>query len=175
MRRFLVFFVLLGLDAVTARAGIVALDLPAQTGNAGETLVFTGVLSNNGSSTVYLVSAQLNIAGNAFLVDSIDPFNNNVPLSLDPGQSTSSIALFYILINDPLTDAPGTYWGTYQLVGGIDLDAQDVLGAVDFSVTVNVPTEAPEPPVFWVMAGGLAVLMALRRRSSALRTPWKSA
>ena len=163
MRRFLVSFVILGLGAVSARAGIVALDLDTQTGSPGETLVFTGVLSNSDVTTIYLNSAQLNLAGDAFSTDFIDPFNDNVPYSLDPGQSTSSIELFGILVSDPFTDPQGTYGGTYTLLGGIDSSAQDILGSASFSVTVN----APEPSVLGVMTAGLAGLMALHWRRSA--------
>lgn len=164
MKRFLVCLVLLGLDAVSAHASAIVFDLSAQTAIAGDTLVFTGILSNGGLTTVYLNSAQLNLAGNAFTADFINPFNNNVPFWLDPGQSTSSIELFDVIVNNPFTDPLGAYDGTYKLLGGIDSDAQDVFGSADFSVTVNAAFAVPEPSLMGALVGGLVGLMALRRR-----------
>jgi hypothetical protein len=165
MKRFLGGLMLLGLAALSARAElIVVLDIPVQIGNPGGTLFFTGILSNDGPSTVYLNSAQLNLAGNDFSAEFSDQFIQNVPVSLDPGQSSSSIELFDILVNDPFTDAAGAYNGKYQLLGGIDFDAQDVLGSADFLVNVNATSAAPEPSLLGVIVGGLAGLITLRRR-----------
>jgi len=41
-----------------------------------------------------LNSADLNLAGNSFTPDFIEPFFNNVPISLGPGQSSGDIQLF---------------------------------------------------------------------------------
>jgi hypothetical protein len=156
------------LGAVSARAGsLIVLDLAAQTGSPGDTLVFEGILSNSGLDTLFLNSVQFSLAGNAFTPNFTDPFINNVPISLSPGESTSLIELFNVLLNDPFTDPPGTYDGTYALLGGIDDTAQIVVGSADFTVTVNAASAVPEPSLLPVLAGGLACLIALRRRNSA--------
>lgn len=164
MRRYLTLFACLAVAASTARANLViALDNPDQTGSPGDTLVFTGILSNAGSSAVFLNSADLNLAGGSFTPNFIDPFLNNVPLFLDPGQSTVDIELFDIALNNPFTDVPGTYVGNYALVGGVDVDAQDVLNSANFSVTVNVPVSTvPEPSSLLLMTSAL-IIMRLRR------------
>ena len=170
MRLLLILFALLQVATGTAWADIIiALDNPTQSGNPGDTLIFMGVLSNNGPNTVFLNSADLNLAGNSFTPDFIDPFLNNVPLSLDPGQSTLDIELFDVAINSPFTDLPGTFAGTYALVGGVDSNAQDVLNSAGFTATVpSGPTPIPEPSSVALLGAALvATWRALRHRRPA--------
>ena len=121
-----------------ARAGIIiTLDAPNQTGAAGDTLVYSGTLFNSSPDTIFLNGVDFNLAGSSFTPDYLDPFLANVPLSLDPGQSTADIELFEVLLNDPFTDPFASYGGNYALSGGADSDAQDLLTSVDFTVTAQ--------------------------------------
>lgn len=167
MKQVLFVFALFGAAAATARADVIfALDNADQFGNPGDTLIFTGILSNTGLSTVFLNSADLNLAGSSFTPDFIDPFFNNVPISLDAGQSSADIELFDVMLNDPFTDPLGKYTGTYTLTGGVDSNAQDVLGSVDFSVTAtNGTSPVPEPSSFGLLAAALAGIVIQHRRS----------
>lgn len=158
------FFALAALSVGVAHANIfIILDNPTQTGAPGSTLQFTGITSNTGIDTVYLNGDSLNLAGGGdFSIN--DSFFVNVPISLVGGSSSGDIGLFDVTVSKPFDDAFTTYSGTYTLLGGVDGNAQDVLGQTDFSVTV---TTTPEPqlrvPVF--LLGGLFVIAALRRRS----------
>ena len=170
MRLFVAVFALLGVGAASARADlIITLDDSAQTGHPGDTLVFTGTLSNTGGATIFLNSVDLNLAGNSFTVDFIDPFLNNVPFSLDPAQATSSIELFDVTLNNPFTDLLATYAGSYSLLGGVDSDSQDVLDSVDFTASAtSSATGTPEPSSVALLAIGLSfVAIAHRRRRTA--------
>lgn len=157
---------LAALSLAPARADtIIALDSAAQTGSPGDTLIFTGMVSNTGLSTVFLNSANLNLAGNSFTPDFIDPFFNNVPVSLDAGQVTPDIELFEVLLNNPFTDTFGDYGGNYSLSGGVDANAGDPLASVDFTITAQSGSAAvPEPPVVSLVAVALAALAVSRSR-----------
>ena len=159
MKRLLILFVF-GLAAASGRASIlITFDVPDQRGGPGDTLVYTGVLSNGGLETIFFNSNTLNLAGSGFLVT--DLFFLNVPFSLDPGQSSSSIELFNVRVNDPFTDLPGAYAGTYALVGGIDSNAQNIIGSAEFAVTVGA---LPEPSTVALLVIGLVALVGLHRR-----------
>ena len=147
-----------------AKAGIIiTLDTPAQIGSPGDTLIFTGTLFNNSSDTIFLNGGDLNLAGNSFTPDFADPFFANVPLSLDPGQATSDIELFDVLINDPFTDPFASYNGSYTLSGGADPAAQDLLTSVDFTITAqNGTSVVPEPSAFALLATALTAIVAVR-------------
>ena len=166
MRRYLILLLLLGAAAAHASV-LITLDNPNQTGNPGDTLMFNGVLSNTGLTTVFLNSVDLNLAGSSFSPDFVDPFLNNVPFVLNPGTTTSDILLFNVLVNNPFTDLPGTFAGTYTLLGGPDSTAQEILGSVDFGITV--PDAVPEPSSFLLMFGALLLigLTIVQRRSSS--------
>lgn len=166
MRRFLMLLLVIGVGAARADF-MMTLDNPNQSGNPGDTLMFNGVLSNTGLTTIFLNSVDLNLAGTSLSPDFIDPFFNNVPLLLDPGQLTSHILLFDVFVENPFTDLPGTYAGTYTLLGGVDSNAQDVLGSVDFGITV--PNAVPEPSSLLLLFGVLLLIGLARvgRRSSS--------
>src|ERR1017187_2401881 len=91
MKRYLLLFALALVFGNGAWAGFITLDNPIQTGYPGDTLVFAGVLTNSGQATVFLNGAILNLAGDSFTVDFIDPFFNNVPISLDPDRKSTRL------------------------------------------------------------------------------------
>jgi hypothetical protein len=128
-------------------------------------LEFDGTLTNTGSETVFLNGDNLNLA--RFPPGSLagTPFFNE-PVSLDGGDSTSDMELFDISIPVPFT--PGSYDGTFQVVGGVDGNAQDILGTVDFTVQVAGATSpVPEPSsllLLGAMFAGLRWFRPGRRR-----------
>ena len=84
------------------------------------------------------------------------------PISLDPAQSSGLIDLFTVEI--PAGTQPGSYAGSFTVLGGLNGDAQDIVGSAAFSVTVrNQPASVPEP-VTWALTGAalLAALVAFR-------------
>lgn len=155
MKTVLCTFALLLLATTAAKADSVTItfDQPDQTVAAGNTVDFTGTITNDTDSTIYLNSDDINLAGSS--LSNNDFFLINAPLTLDAGASSGDIDLFQISASYPLQDAAGLYPGTYTIFGGADGDAQDNLGQASFSVT----TTAPEPSVTWLLLIG--TLMSL--------------
>jgi hypothetical protein len=138
----------------------VLLDAPNQTGAPGETLTFTGVITNlDLLNPVYLNSFDLNLAGIDFVTDGFSAFfDPSFPISLPGGGSSSDITLFTVALNNPLVGPPGVYVGSYALVGGADGNAQEVLGSVDFSIQT-----VPEPATWALFGVGALLLVASGR------------
>lgn len=162
-------------------------DQAAEFGNPGDVLNFSGTFSNVTANTVFLNSDSLTFSGPGTADDS--PFLNGAPLTLDPmgtvdgnGNPTDSYSgsLFDITLNPDA--APGTYFGTFAILGGADANASDDLTAdpnnvLDpfhqerFSVTVLAPAAVPEASTtisfgLLLMLGGL-LIVAKRRTGRA--------
>jgi hypothetical protein len=161
------FLLIAGLLVVPeARASSISitLDVPSQSGVPGTTLQFFGTIVNSGTSTVFLNSNSLNLAGASFFLT--DFFFTNVPLFLDPGASSGKIELFDVTLLKPFSDPFGLYGGSYTLLGGVDADAQDILGQVDFEVTATPPVSVPEPATALLLTTGLIAMVVARFRAS---------
>ena len=162
-------YVLMGVAALflaaSAQAGVfIAFQNADQTGGAGDLLSFTGTITNQATEEVYLNGFNLNLAGNDFTTDGLSNFLDNVPISLAGGASTSNIALFTVAIASPLTNPTGVFLGSWSLTGGIDGDAQELLGSASFSVT-TVPEPSTLATVVLAIAGFRCRMLYLRRRA----------
>jgi hypothetical protein len=160
MRHILRLWLLLLAGALPGAASIVIDLFPSElAGSAGQTLTFQGTLTNNGTDTVFLNGAEDNLAV-ADLTGDESIFITSAPASLAASQSTGVIPLFQVSIASPLTGGSGPYKGTFDILGGVDAGAQDLVGSVDFQVDI-----APEPAA-WSLAGlGIALIgLAARRR-----------
>lgn len=153
----------------------------SQAGNPGDTLNFTGTLSNPTLDSVFLNGDTPTFNGPGTIDDS--PFLFNAPLSLDPlgttdgngnptGTDTYTGPFFDVKL-DP-NAAPGTYFGSFVVTGGADGSAQDTVATQDFSVTVLPAAAVPEASSMISLGvllalglGGLAV-SAKRRKSTSL-------
>src|SRR5689334_17630747 len=100
------------LAAAPGRAGVlITFDFPAQSGNLGETLTYTGVIQNlDLLNPAFLNTYDLNIAGADFAADGLLQFLFNVPISLAAGASTDHIELFTITLTSELTQPAGVYF-----------------------------------------------------------------
>lgn len=139
---------------------------PDQSVVAGNTVEFDAIITNldpinplylNGDNVASLDSA-LSLDDTAFWTLAL-----SAPLSPagDPGNSYAG-ALFDVTVL-PGT-AAGTYVGDYQALGGIDLDAKDLLGDEDFTITVGGASPVPEPSGLVLLLSGLAGLATTLRR-----------
>ena len=140
------------------------LDNPVQNGLPGSTVSFNAVVSTPASN-----GAAVFLNGDSITLDSplaVDDssFFNNFPLSLNPNGLFSGL-LFTVSLPSNIT--AGIYKGTFDLIGGANGDAQNLLAVVAFNVNVPGSSPVPEPGTDLLLSTGLAGLGALVRRRSA--------
>ena len=132
------------------------------SGNPGDTLKFFGTLTNTTSSTV-------SINGDTFVFPpgTVDdsPFLLG-PATLGPNEVSSSFEMFDVIIPGNL--APATYDGTFNVEGGPDSNADDLLGVAAFHVEVDTAT-VPEPPSAALFFGSAILLYPFRKAYSFLK------
>jgi len=131
----------------------VNLDSSTLTGLPGDTLMFTGTLTNNTSDTLFINSDSFTFDIAGALDDS--PFLLNAPISLDGGVTSSDFEMFDIDI--PPGQGTGAYMGSFTVLGGVDGNAQDNLGTASFEVDV-----VPEPASYLLFGSALAMLAGWR-------------
>lgn len=162
-----------------------------QFGSPGDTLYFSGTLSNPTADIVYLNGYRFDLG--APVQADLSPFTSGAPFTLDPagtvdmnGTPTDSYSggLFDLMINPDA--APGTYYGTFAVLGGaddlasndltfdptIDPNTGDPLHNERFSVTVLPSATQPIPELSstvsfgtLLMLGSLGLLVAKRHRA----------
>ena len=149
------------------------LDLtPAsQAGNPGDTLTFSGTLSNSTAASVSLDGLTFSFTGPTSQPDGT-VFLSNAPLSLDPmgttdgsGNPTDSYSgsIFDVTLN--ANALPGTYIGTVFITTDGYTGSQPT--QADFSVTV-LPAAVPEAATtvslgFLLLLGGVSLCCVKRR------------
>ncbi len=159
----------IGLLSGAARADTVSLTLTnptLTTTTGGGTLAFDATvfapITNSGLE--YLNGVSGNVASGASFDSS--PFNANFPFFLNPGDSFTGEILDITL---PAGSAVGNYLGSLTLDGGATDISNDVLGTVDFTVSVtSAATVTPEPSTWLLMATGALGMTALLRRRTAV-------
>jgi hypothetical protein len=155
---FALFYFVIGvgfcLTAPQARATTLFISISPDTvtGSPGDTLQFFGTLTNTTAATVF-VSGDTFVFSSGTVDDS--PFLLG-PVSLGPNEISSSFEMFDVTI--PVDLAPGTYDGTFNVEGGPDSNADDLLGAATFHVEVD-GTAVPEPTSAALVLFGAAVLL----------------
>ena len=101
---------------------------------------------NDTKAVVYLNGDDWSVDSPLILDDT--PYLNNFPLSLGAEDSFPG-ELFTVDI--PSLTPPGLYEGTFDITGGSDDSAGDVVASANFDVNVT-----PEPSSFLLLATGLA-------------------
>jgi len=152
--------------AGTIFGGSIQVDLtnPSQSGAPGDTIQFTGTITNLSATDTVFFNGASSTSVSADLAIDITPFLVNAPLFLAPGEVSPLFDIFDIAI------APGAVAGPYlgnivTLLGGVDSNAFDTL--LDISADVNVATSSsPEPGSALLLLVGLGVVAGLRWRDS---------
>jgi hypothetical protein len=140
---------------------------PDQSAVAGDTVEFDAIITNlDLLNPLYLNGDSMASLALPLTYDDTAFWAIPYPLSPagDPGNSYAG-ALFDVTV--PLGTAAGTYVGEYQVLGGSDEDASDLLGDEDFTVTVesSAVSAVPEPSSLLLLLSGMAgVAGTLRRR-----------
>ncbi len=159
------YFFLLLLVAQPLRAGaVLTLDQSVITGLAGNTLTFSGTITNTGGQELFLNGISFTL-GSSELAFEPTAFFNLVPASLAIGSSYSG-QLFGVMAS--ATIPSGDYGGSVGFLGGLDpFTAEEVLSA-DF--TVRISTEVPEPNTFGltvVILAAISLWQIKRKRTTA--------
>jgi hypothetical protein len=131
-----VLFLLLGVGQSQAQL-LFSLSPNTQTGNPGTEVFFSGTLTNNGASNLFLNNLSFSFIGpntGLYLSGDTNVFFSNVPGILTPSQTYTG-QIFGINI-DPTTPF-GTYTGTVKVLGGTDRTTLATIGSSTFRVTVS--------------------------------------
>ena len=133
----------------------ITLDSPFQMGVGDQTLTFDVNLINTGTSLVFLNGDGFDLTSPLMLDDS--GFWNNSPFFLGASSASGDFELFTVFI--PALTPQGLYTGTFEILGGGDGNAQEVLGNTTFDIEVT-----PEPSSLLLLSTGLLALGILMGR-----------
>jgi hypothetical protein len=164
---FLLTAALLALPALATAASVqIDLDFSTATIYPGESVTFSGTVSNLESTTIFLNGCNVNLAGVSVSGGCIE-FLLNAPLTLDPLQSgIPSFFLFTVSADLPYLGTFGTQSGSFDVLGGEGSSDLNLLGSANFSVEVA----SPEPSSMLLALSAGIVLMVKSRRKLAVQS-----
>ncbi|HEY3283848.1 MAG TPA: hypothetical protein VGN26_16400 [Armatimonadota bacterium] len=161
------FVAVLGLLLVVSGAAqaqlVLSFDAAGMSGQVGQTLTYSGTLTNLGPDPLYLNGASVGGLSADLTVD-LDPFLLGAPFLMAQSDTWSGELLRVTLGSGA---SVGDSVGFLTVLGGAGFSDQDALAVQPFVVTVEPTTPTPELPasmVAWL--GALLPLGCLLRRAS---------
>lgn len=135
-----------------------SLASPIQSSSPGLAVSYlaTAFAPSTNSAPVFLNGDNFNVTSPLVLDD--DAFFFDFPLSLNPGDSFTDV-LFTISV--PSTAALGSYDGFFEILGGADGNASNILSSVSFQVDNVSSSAVPEPSSILLLATGFLGLALL--------------
>ena len=125
-----------------------------QSGDPGDSVAYTGTLLNNTGSTFYIDADSFTFSGSADVTLDDNPFLNNAPLSLAPGELSSVFEVFHIDLS-PSAAVGDSFVGIFTAIGGTDPTASDMTSTANFQINVAAPSSVtPEGSSVGMLLGG---------------------
>ena len=149
--------------AVKADPITLTLD-PTHSVAQGSSVTYFGSLSNGGLPGRFINAVSLTYTGPAGITFNDSAFFTNVPAFLGSGATTGVVSFFDVFAD--LLIPPGSYTGSFSVLGGVDDQDQNILATQEFTIVVTPGGQnpVPEPASMLLLASGLAGAAALRRR-----------
>ena len=154
-----------------AKADPITLNLDvAHSVAAGGSVIFQGSLANGGVPARFInnVSFTLIYPGPAGDI-TFNPaaFFAAIPPLVNPGFSSGTVNFF--TVNVLAGAIPGTYTGSFSVLGGSTADDENLLATQEFRITVQGTAPVPEPATLALLGTGLSALAAARKRRQRRR------
>jgi hypothetical protein len=132
------------------------------SGVPGGVATFIAQATNTAAVTEFLNGDSFTLTGTPFTSTNFDTsaFLNQWPLSLTAGQSFGPATIFQLTI--PTGTAPGSYSGSFNILGGPGASDQNLIGSASFQVDVSAA--APEPGTSIGLLSGIAAILVRRLR-----------